>query len=1031
MKSKVLNIITFNFALLVLAYIFMSNNANPPDGFTGAPGEGTCSSCHSGGTYSGDVSITGLPSSITAGQAYPITITLTATSGSPVKGGFQCTVLNNSNNSVGNLVALSNDHGVSTGGNGRQYVDQRGGKSFSGGSVSWTYQWTAPSGPNGLPITIYGVGNFTNANNNSGGDNAYVTSVSGTLVANNPPPNLTVISTNVTCNGANNGTASAIASDGTPPYSYLWSNAQSGPNISNLAPGTYKVTVTDAATLTATGMTTITQPTAVLITVTNGVITCANPVYTIISTANGGVAPYTYSWSNGESTPNINVSTAGTYMLTVTDANGCTKVKTSVVIANTTPPTVVLNAPTITCTTPTVQISSTVTGGKVPYTYLWSNNQTTPNIMVNNAGPFTVTVTDANGCSAEKSITVTLNNTPPTVNIDAPPMISCASPQVQINASSTPLGNNLWTTTNGHIVSGKTTLHPIVDKAGTYVLTVTIPSNGCSTTQSTEVKGVSPVKAIASFNNIHCFGDSNSIATISVSGGLPPYTYIWSNGQDSSVVDSLPAGNYTVIVKDKSTCVDTVSFTITQPPKLNAIINSTDQTGPGKDDGTAVLTPSGGSPPYKVLWSTADTTYSIDSLAVGSYTVTLTDSLGCATTQSAFISPYNCGMAINTTITKQIDCFGQTGTICADIQGGTPPYNYSWSNGAITNCLINAPAGVIGLTVTDAVGCKTIKQVELTQPPEIKLTPDLYTIIPETAFNSKDASIIAMATGGTAPFVYSFDKGLNGSLPSGDNIITVTDSKGCQKSFTIFIAPYNCDSLGVKDVTFNISKLCYQQPVTICIAKVTGGFVPYSYLWSDNTNATCYTTLPTGIANLTITDAKNCTSVYIKNYDVPTEINVTSVVTNASVANNDGSIVLTVTGGAFPLTYQWSNSSTSKDQQNLSAGNYCVTITDANACTKVVCTEVKMEVATINLEEGGWNLFPNPAKDLITLQHLSNINSKLSWYIFDEYGKVYLKSKETNKKTSFTIPIDSLSPGNYFIQIQDSCTKLIGKFVKN
>jgi len=107
-----------------------------------------------------------------------------------------------------------------------------------------------------------------------------------------------------------------------------------------------------------------------------------------------------------------------------------------------------------------------------------------------------------------------------------------------------------------------------------------------------------------------------------------------------------------------------------------------------------------------------------------------------------------------------------------------------------------------------------------------------------------------------------------------------------------------------------------------------------------------------------------------------------------------------------------------------------VTITDANACTKVVCVEVKMEVGTINLEEAGWKLFPNPAKDLLTLQHSNNLHAKLSWYIFDEHGKIYLKAKENNTKGNINIAIDNLSPGNYFIQVQDAETKLIGKFVK-
>lgn len=185
------------------------------------------------------------------------------------------------------------------------------------------------------------------------------------------------------------------------------------------------------------------------------------------------------------------------------------------------------------------------------------------------------------------------------------------------------------------------------------------------------------------------------------------------------------------------------------------------------------------------------------------------------------------------------------------------------------------------------------------------------------------------------------------------------------------------------------------------------------------------------MATLTITDAKNCSGVYITNYNIPTEIIATTTTTNASPANNDGSIQLDATGGAAPLTYLWSNSSTSKDQQNLSAGNYCVTITDANGCTKTICAEIKIEVSTINLAEGGWKLFPNPATDNIILQRLTGTSAKISWLIFDEHGKICLKSKEINTKSSINIAIDKLVPGNYFIQVQEQENKLIGKFIKN
>ncbi|GAB1398517.1 hypothetical protein MASR1M65_32970 [Saprospiraceae bacterium] len=254
-----------------------------------------------------------------------------------------------------------------------------------------------------------------------------------------------------------------------------------------------------------------------------------------------------------------------------------------------------MNTGTLTCAKTDFVLKATVSGGTPGYAYLWSTFETSQEISVDEPGVYTVVITDDNGCTKSASVTVGQNVEEPVVLIDPPVLISCSNPVVQLNATIT-LSNAIlsWTTIDGNIVSGKNTNKPQVNKPGTYTLTATNPANGCVTVESVTVDGVLPVSAQAAITDVPCHGDSTGAITVTASGGLAPYSYIWSNGEKSSTVDSLPAGNYTVIVSDNSTCHDTLVLEVKQAPKLVPVMSSTDLTGPNSNDGTASVSPQGG-----------------------------------------------------------------------------------------------------------------------------------------------------------------------------------------------------------------------------------------------------------------------------------------------------------------------------------------------------------------------------------------------------------------------------------------------------
>ncbi len=306
----------------------------------------------------------------------------------------------------------------------------------SGGTAPYSYLWS--NGQTGATATLLAAGSYTVVVKDA--NNCEVSAVANV----GRPSELTAsaTATGVACNGATDGTATAVPSGGTAPYTYLWSNGQTGATAIHLAAGSYTVTVTDAKGCTASAVATVGTPTALHVEAaspTASTLCAGSADATAVAAVSGGSEPYTYLWSNGQTTATATGLAAGTYTVTVTDASHCVATTTTVIIE----PTVLkveIVAPTSTSCTASADATATAvaSGATAPYTYLWSNGQTSATATGLAAGTHSVTVRDAHNCEVTETVTIT------------------APPQLSVSVSSTIAACNAATGTATATVSGGT-----------------------------------------------------------------------------------------------------------------------------------------------------------------------------------------------------------------------------------------------------------------------------------------------------------------------------------------------------------------------------------------------------------------------------------------------------------------------------------------------------------------------------------------------------------------------------------------------
>lgn len=450
-------------------------------------------------------------------------------------------------------------------------------------------------------------------------------------------------STPVTCFAVCNGTATCQANGGTGPYSYLWTpSGATMATVTNLCPGTHIVTVTDATSATATATVTITQPPPITITMSTTSTSCNNFCNgTATGTPVGGVPPYTYMWSpSGGTTPTASGLCAGAYTITVTDSYGCTA-SNATQITQPTGLTVNAGIDQSICYGGSATLTGTVSGGVAPYTYLWQASSYTATTQTATASPtitttYTLTVTDANGCTGTDMVIVT----PSQILSLSFSSYNATCNQANGAISVSPSGGAAPYT---YLWANSTTNDTNINlPAGLHAVTVT-DANGCTNTGSGAISNsTGPVLSISSSTNPNCYNATNGSATVNVTGSPQAYTYLWNTTppQTTATVSNSGAGIYYCTVSDTNNCQSSISVTFVQPPQLYLgaqVLSGSNCT----NNGSASAWASGGVAPYNFVWSNSMTGDTVNGLSAGSFSVIVTDNMGCTATGSVTITTIN------------------------------------------------------------------------------------------------------------------------------------------------------------------------------------------------------------------------------------------------------------------------------------------------------------------------------------------------------------------------------------------------------
>ena len=495
-----------------------------------------------------------------------------------------------------------------------------------------TYSWTPTTGLSSSTVAAPVASPTTTTTYTVTADSAGIRASSSVTVTVNQVPLASLAATNTTCFGSSNGSVAATVSSGTAGYTYVWSNGQTTATASNLAQGTYNLTVTDSKSCTTTATKTVTQPASALSVTTTPVnATCGQPNGSITAVAAGGTSGYTYHWSNNATTSILTNISGGNYTLTITDAHSCSTT-TSASITSSGTLSLATNAVNVSCNGAfTGSASAAVTGSVGSVTYHWSNGATTSSIQNVQAATYIVTITDGSGCSATSSKTISqpaiISNTISVVNAGCGMSNGSATASVTGGAGGY---SYLWS-------NGSTSAADNNIPAGTYTITVT-DANHCSMITAAVISAGTTLSASITSHNVTCYNENNGDGQISLTSGTAPYAYNWSNGATTSSLTNLAPGSYSVTITDVNHCTASGHISISQPNQIQVSTNSTGATG-GQDNGTATVAGVvGATAPYTYQWSNGGTTQSISNLAANTYTVTVTDANGCTQTAADVVN---------------------------------------------------------------------------------------------------------------------------------------------------------------------------------------------------------------------------------------------------------------------------------------------------------------------------------------------------------------------------------------------------------
>jgi len=783
---------------------------------------------------------------------------------------------------------------------------------------------------------------------------------------------LTETHTNVsTCAGYTNGQIVASGTGGVEPYQFSIGGAYQGSGtFNNVAAGSYSLTLIDANSCTKAITALVTEPNPVVISSTsNNIYPCyGNTTGSISAIASGDSPPFLYSIDGNNFLSNGTFTNlpAGNYTITVKNANLCQTTK-AITLTQPLELGVLSSSVTdvVTCyNDPYGYISIVGSGGTTPLSYSidGTNYQNTGNFSSLTGGNYTVIIKDFNNCTKSSNFTINQPSELVISNIDKTDLL-CAnalSGSITVTAvgGSTPLVYSI-DNTNYQLSNNFTGLD-----GGTYPVKVK-DSHNCFKTETVEV--FEPSQIVLNVNNFTnvtlCAGNNDGTITVVASGGTGILLYSLNNGayQTTGQFTGLAAGDYEVIVKDENNCTKIVNFSLSQPnPIITVLQQKTDVSCFGGTNGTITVFASGGTGnlQYALGNGTYQATGTFVDLSAGNYIVNVKDDNGCILpVQMTILQPDQ--LIINLQSQNNVACNGtNTGSAVVLATGGTGVKLYSKDNGTTFQSNGNFPnlyEGTYTFLARDEKYCTATTTVYISQPEEITVVDQIITS--SSVCNTPDGSITIIATGGTAPLTYQLNSGAfqtNGifeNLVAGNYTVTVRDANNCSLVIQIVLNQQNPIVLDEFEFT-NVT--CAGQNNGTITAVATGGAGTLEY--SINGVVFQATGIFTGLAPnnymVTIRDDNNCNLQDFAYITEPNPITMNLIAQNnisGCFGDATGQLEVAASGGIIPLVYSidGNNFTSTPAFTGLTAGNYTVTVRDANLCTKTLETTISQPAQLI------------------------------------------------------------------------------------
>ena len=757
-----------------------------------------------------------------------------------------------------------------------------------------------------------------------------------------------------------NGEAVLAIEGGTEPYSIIWPGIAADDELSasEIAPGSYTVSITDANLCTIEVEFEITEPYELSVeTIFNNVLCNGENTGSIDITLTNSTGVIDYNWVNEElgftsPTQDIENLFAGAYELTATDEIGCVLNETFETLETEELVITLENIQSETCYglgNGSIEVS--ISGGTLDYQINWSGTGFSSNdedILELASGDYTLNISDLNGCAASEIFTVNSGAliAPNISSIDSECSESTGSISVNID-SDNPIEDISWFDDGVLLTDGLiTTIENI--SSGMYSVEIT-DDQGCSVSETILISDTDALSINADVNGVNCLGDSNGSILIIVTSGTEPYTLTWSGpveiADDQYNPTNLTAGDYIASITDAEGCNALQEFSVLSPDSFSINETIINVSCFGNGDGVIALELIGGTEPFTIDWMDSDEDLdTLTNLTPGEYGVLITDANDCITEGTYEITEEDV-LTLDISFTE-LFCVNQTSTdIDITVTGGLEPYTFSWT-GEVTSTnedLADAGIGTYTVLVTDAVNCTIEETITIAQGSEILIE----VIETQPTCLTNNGSLTASAVGGSGLdytfFWYSTGDtpALLGQEPTLDNLesgsyyLEVYDSAGCFNTAEVNL------SNNQGEVTTNITNvLCAQDDSGSIEIEVVGLVGTLSVEWAGPNNFTSVdediSGLTEGEYTVTVTDSNGCQ--LIETYEVESTNQLVEGIEITNICFGEtgtGAIDILVTGGTAPYIISWTGNGLVSDQTSitdLNEGCYILEILDANSC---------------------------------------------------------------------------------------------------